>query len=138
MDRDIEHHSFTSAKNKIILKPEWRLTRANTDVFDKLSEIQSALRTALVPYYLWPERLTCEMLDDFKRIRVWATECKKIIWIDLLNAIFKSMEMHDCLYKPLTVFVSMNSNNDSIELFAHRLRNSFYRLSRNERTSNTV
>ncbi|KHJ33781.1 hypothetical protein EV44_g3553 [Erysiphe necator] len=40
LDKDMDHHSFTSAKNKVVLKPERRLTRANTDVFDKLSEIQ--------------------------------------------------------------------------------------------------
>ncbi|KAI6250617.1 hypothetical protein HI914_00622 [Erysiphe necator] len=138
LDRDIDHHSFTSAKNKVVLKPEWRLTRANTDVFDKLSEIQSALRTALVPYYLWPERLTYEMSDDFKGIRVWATECKQITWVDMLNAIFKNLEMHDCLHNLLTTFASMNPTNDSIESFARRLRDSFYRLPRNDRSSSTV
>ncbi|KAI6246686.1 hypothetical protein HI914_04845 [Erysiphe necator] len=125
LDRDIEHHSFTSAKNKVILKPEWRPTRVNADVLDKLSEIHSALKNALVPYYVWPERLTYEMFDDFKGIPVWATECKKIIWVDMLNAIFKNMEMHDCLHILLTIFASMNLNNDSIESFARRLRNSF-------------
>ncbi|RKF62577.1 hypothetical protein OnM2_032053 [Erysiphe neolycopersici] len=63
---------------------------------------------------------------------------KQITWVDMLNAIFKNLEMHDCLHNPLTIFASMSPENDSIESFARRFRNSFYRLSRNDRTSSTV
>ncbi|RKF61729.1 hypothetical protein GcC1_153020, partial [Golovinomyces cichoracearum] len=50
---DINHESFASANNKVILKPEWQLAEANAEVFTKLSHIQTALQIALIPYHLW-------------------------------------------------------------------------------------
>ena len=50
---DIDDQSYTSVKNKIVLKPEWRLVEANSEVFTKLTRIQTALQMALVLYHLW-------------------------------------------------------------------------------------
>ncbi|KAI0997839.1 hypothetical protein K3495_g10352 [Podosphaera aphanis] len=67
---DIDDDVFTSAKNRVTLRPEWRLITADAAVFHKLLQIQNALQTALVPYRLWPQRLTLEMGGDFHGVRV--------------------------------------------------------------------
>ncbi|EPQ61884.1 BgtAc-30005 [Blumeria graminis f. sp. tritici] len=50
---DLNNKSYTSIKNKVVLKPEWQLVVANSEVFTKLSSIQNALHLALIPYHLW-------------------------------------------------------------------------------------
>lgn len=37
--RDVIDDSYSSNKNKVIVKQEWRLSKADTPVFDKLNEI---------------------------------------------------------------------------------------------------
>ncbi|CAD6503661.1 BgTH12-03320 [Blumeria graminis f. sp. triticale] len=120
-------------------KAEWRLVKADIHVFEKLSEIQSALRVALVPYPIWTERLTHEMSGDFKGIRVWANERRNLKWVELLHAKFKNMKRHDCIHSPLTVFASISPDKgDSIYSFDWRLRSAFYGLSQTDRVSRTT
>ncbi|CAD6504358.1 BgTH12-06089 [Blumeria graminis f. sp. triticale] len=139
LDRDIDDKSFTNVKNKVIIKAEWRLVKADIHVFEKLNEIQSALRVALVPYCIWTERLAHEMSSDFKGICVWANERRNLKWIELLHAIFKNMELHDCLHSSLTVFAGISPDKgDSIYSFAWRLRSAFYGLSQTDRVSRTT
>ncbi|VCU39000.1 Bgt-20204 [Blumeria graminis f. sp. tritici] len=66
---DLNNESYTSVKNKVVLKPEWRLVVANSEVFTKLSSIQNALQMALIPYNLWAHRVTIDMSGDFLGIR---------------------------------------------------------------------
>ncbi|RKF81154.1 hypothetical protein GcC1_029033, partial [Golovinomyces cichoracearum] len=47
---ELDNETFTSAKNRVVLKPEWRLVIANGEIFTKLSNIQNALQMALIPY----------------------------------------------------------------------------------------
>ncbi|KHJ34624.1 hypothetical protein EV44_g3586 [Erysiphe necator] len=68
----IQDDAFTSVKNKVILKPEWQLIRADSEVFRKLSNIQNALQMALIPYHLWSQRVIMDMSGDFHGVRVWA------------------------------------------------------------------
>ncbi|RKF83513.1 hypothetical protein GcM3_012021 [Golovinomyces cichoracearum] len=69
---DIDDAAYTSVKNKVVLKPEWKLIEAGSDVFTKLSIIQTALQMNLVPYHLWGYRVAAEMDGDFLNVRVWA------------------------------------------------------------------
>ncbi|CAD6501564.1 BgTH12-01815 [Blumeria graminis f. sp. triticale] len=67
---DVNHEAYTSIKNKVIIRPELRLDKANSTVFSKLAEIQSAFRIALVLYWYWPQRLCLDMKEDFQCTRV--------------------------------------------------------------------
>ncbi|VDB87790.1 Bgt-51813 [Blumeria graminis f. sp. tritici] len=40
--RNIEDNMYTSSKNRVVIKPEYRLKKADITVFEKLRHIQSA------------------------------------------------------------------------------------------------
>ncbi|CAD6505448.1 BgTH12-00939 [Blumeria graminis f. sp. triticale] len=81
---EVNHEAYTSIINKVIIRPELRLHKANFTVFSKLAEIQSAFRIALVPYWYWPQRLCLDMKEDFQCTRVWAEENPATTWPLLL------------------------------------------------------
>ena len=135
---DLHDESFTSVKNKVVLKPEWQLIVANSDVFKKLSLIQSALQIALIPYHLWAQRVTMEMSGDFYSVRAWAIT-KRPSWILLLEAIFTTMQRLNALHSPLTTFSLLKpQSNESAHAFAWRLRDSYYHLAGNDRASDST
>lgn len=106
LERDINNDTFTSRKNKVVIKPEWRLDVADEKIFDKLSEIQSVFQVfqvfqvSLIPYCLWVERLTYEMSNEFMGVKTWAIQARHITWTQLLEAIFIAMKENDVLHSP--------------------------------------
>lgn len=135
---DIQDAAYTSVKNKVVLKPEWRLIVANGEVFNKLHHIQNALQMALVPYYLWASRVTIDMSGDFHGVRVWASG-KKLSWIQLLEAIFTTMQRLNVLNSPFTAFSLITpKKEESPHDFAWRLRDAFYQLSGTDRESDST
>ncbi|KHJ34625.1 hypothetical protein EV44_g3373 [Erysiphe necator] len=134
----IQDDAFTSVKNKVILKPEWQLIRADSEVFLKLSNIQNALQMALIPYHLWSQRVIMDMSGDFHGVRVWAMG-KHPTWILLLEAIFATMQRLNVLHSPLTTFSLLSpKNNESPQAFTWRLRDAYYNLSGTDRTSDST
>ncbi|KAI6246987.1 hypothetical protein HI914_04835 [Erysiphe necator] len=127
--QDVQDDVYTSVKNKVVLKPEWRLVVANSEVFNKLTQIQNALQIALIPYHLWTKRVTMDMSGDFHAVRVWAIG-RNPTWIELLEAIFTTMQRLNVLYSPFTKFSLLTpQKNESPHTFAWRLRDAFYQLS---------
>ncbi|KAI0992736.1 hypothetical protein K3495_g15449 [Podosphaera aphanis] len=125
-------------KNRVSLRPEWRLVTADAAVFQKLSQIQNALQTALVPYRLWSQRLILEMSGDFHGVRVWASG-RHVTWPTLLEAIFPTMQRLDVLHSPMTIFSQIfPSKDETIRTFAWRMREAFYNLSGSDRESDTT
>ncbi|ORY70399.1 uncharacterized protein BCR38DRAFT_481533 [Pseudomassariella vexata] len=55
----------TQSKNKVNISAGLRLVRADDRVFDKLGQIQTLLKIALVPYKLWASRVALELSGDF-------------------------------------------------------------------------
>ncbi|KAI0998221.1 hypothetical protein K3495_g9974 [Podosphaera aphanis] len=119
---DIDDEAFTNVKNKVVLKPEWRLIEANSDVFTKLSHIQTALRMALIPYHFWANRVAMEMSGDFLSIKAWSTG-RRLEWTTLLEAIFTTMQRLDVLHSPATAFALLKPNDkESAKAFSWRIR----------------
>lgn len=136
--QDIQDDAFTSVKNKVILKPEWRLIVANADVFKKLSNIQNALQIALIPYHLWAQRVAIEMSGDFSSVRIWSAG-KRLSWILFLEGIFTTMQRLNVLHSPFTTFSLLTpKDTESAHAFAWRLRDTFYNLSGIDRQSDTT
>lgn len=139
LQKDVQDDQFTSIKNKVILRPELRLSKVDATTFTKLSEIQTAFRIALVPYWYWPQRLCLEMSEDFQGIRVWVEENSSVSWVMLLEAIFTMMQQLDLLHSPRTIFTRLAVNTgENIVSFASRLRSAFYQLSKNDRECDSV
>ncbi|KHJ32295.1 hypothetical protein EV44_g1239 [Erysiphe necator] len=136
--QDVQDDVYTSVKNKVVLKPEWRLVVANSEVFNKLTQIQNALQIALIPYHLWTKRVTMDMSGDFHAACVWAIG-RNPTWIELLETIFTMMQRLNVLYSPFTKFSLLTpQKNESSHTFAWRLRDAFYQLSRQDRESDTT
>ncbi|POS82548.1 hypothetical protein EPUL_005935, partial [Erysiphe pulchra] len=136
--QDVQDDAFTSVKNKVILKPEWRLIVANADVFKKLSNIQNALQIALIPYHLWAQRVAIEMSGDFSSVRIWSAG-KRLSWIVFLEGIFTTMQRLNALHSPFTTFSLLTpKDTESAYAFAWRLRDTFYNLSGIDRQSDTT
>ena len=134
---DIDDTAYASVKNKVILKPEWRLVEANSDIFTKLTRIQTALQMALVPYHLWAHRVASDMDGDFLSVRIWAAG-RQPGWIPLLEAVFTTMQRLDMLHDPMTAFSRLRPNdNESSKSFVWRIRVAFYRLSGTDRYSDS-
>ncbi|VCU39333.1 Bgt-51808 [Blumeria graminis f. sp. tritici] len=137
--RNIEDNMYTSSKNRVVIKPEYCLKKADITVFEKLRHIQSAFPIALVPYHLWAERLSHELDEDFMGIRVWSASRHNLTWVEILHAIFVAMTDHDALCSPLTTFSSVAPiKMESVIFFTKRFRRAFYMLSANDRNSPSV
>ncbi|CAD6498927.1 BgTH12-04583 [Blumeria graminis f. sp. triticale] len=116
---EINHEAYTRIKNKVVIRPDLRLDKANSTVFLKLAEIQSALGIALVPYWYWPQRLYLERKEDFQGTRVWAEENPSTTWYLLLEDIFKIMQRLDVLHSPRTLFSHLSAKHgEDINFFA--------------------
>ncbi|SZF00675.1 unnamed protein product [Blumeria hordei] len=115
--RNIEDNMYTSSKNRVVIKLEYSLKKADITVFEKLRHIQSAFRVALVPYHLWAERLSHELDEDFMGIRIWSASRPNLTWVEMLHAIFVAMTDHDALRSPLTIFSSVAPKKESIIIF---------------------
>ncbi|VDB84225.1 Bgt-20623 [Blumeria graminis f. sp. tritici] len=136
---EVNHEAYTSIKNKVIIRPELRLDKANSTVFSKLAEIQSVFRIALVPYWYWPQRLCLDMKEDFQCTRVWAEENPATTWPLLLEAIFKTMQRLDVLHSPRTIFSRLAARDgEDVKSFTTRIRECYYGLSKQDRGSNTT
>ncbi|KHJ31568.1 hypothetical protein EV44_g5497 [Erysiphe necator] len=136
--KDIQDDAFASVKNKVVLKPEWRLVVANGEIFDKLLQIQNALQMALIPYHMWAKRVAMDMGGDFHGVRIWSSG-KNLTWIELLEAIFTTMQRLNVLHSPFTTFSLIIPNkNESPHAFAWRLREAFYKLSGTDRESDST
>lgn len=136
--RDIQDDAYASVKNKVVLKPEWRLVVANVEIFDKLLLIQNALQMALIPYHMWAKRVAMDMGGDFHGVRVWSSG-RNLTWIELLEAIFTTMQRLNVLHSPFTTFSLIIPNkNESPHAFAWRLREAFYKLSGIDRDSDST
>lgn len=48
------------------------------------------------------------------------------------------MEFHDCLHSPMAIFADMIPKNESIESFARRVRQVFFKISRVDWSSQTI
>ncbi|KAI6248929.1 hypothetical protein HI914_02614, partial [Erysiphe necator] len=61
--RDIHDDTYISIKNKLVLKQEHKLKKADASVYSKLAQIKQnqAFKMALVPYWHWPWRLSLEL-----------------------------------------------------------------------------
>ncbi|KAI0999759.1 hypothetical protein K3495_g8439 [Podosphaera aphanis] len=135
---EIDDEAFNNVKNKVVLKPEWRLIEANSDVFTQLSHIQTALRMALIPYHLWANRVAMEMSGDFLSIKAWSTG-RRLEWTTLLEPIFTTMQRLDVLHSPASVFALLKPNDkESAKAFSWRIRDSFYKLSDTDRDSDST
>ncbi|CAD6505127.1 BgTH12-00622 [Blumeria graminis f. sp. triticale] len=136
---EVNHEAYTSIKNKVIIRPELRLDKANSTVFFKLAEIQSALRIALVPYWYWPQRLCLDMKEDFQCTRVWAEENPATTWPLLLEAIFKTMQQLDVLHSPRTILPRLAARDgEDIKSFTTQICKCYNCLSKQDRGSNTT
>ncbi|CAD6500752.1 BgTH12-06459 [Blumeria graminis f. sp. triticale] len=133
---EINHETNTNVSNNVILRPDLFLDKADSSVFVKLAEIQSAFRISLVPYWYWPWRLCQQMRDDFQGTRVWAEENIFVTWPMLLEEIFKTMQRLGVLHSPGTIFSRLTARSgEHIDSFAMRIKDSYYQLSRLDRES---
>ncbi|CAD6503108.1 BgTH12-02777 [Blumeria graminis f. sp. triticale] len=108
---EINHEAYTRKNSKVVIWPDLCLNKANSTVFLKLAEIQSALGIALVPYWYWPQRLCLEMKVDFQGTHVWAEEDPSTTWPLLLEDIFKTMQQLDVLHGPRTLFSRLSAKD---------------------------
>ncbi|VDB88347.1 Bgt-51484 [Blumeria graminis f. sp. tritici] len=103
---NIEDNMYTSSRNRVVIKLEYSLKKADIPVFEKLRHIQSAFRIALVPYHLWAGRLSHELDEDFMGVRVCSASRPSLTRVEILHAIFVATTDHDALRSPLTTFSS--------------------------------
>ncbi|KAI0998052.1 hypothetical protein K3495_g10139 [Podosphaera aphanis] len=115
-------------KNKINFKHDTKLSTANHKVLQTLGDIQDQLKLALIPYYLWPMKVTAIMDKDFKQVSVWAKE-SNVTWLDLVEGIIQDLKQHRSLYSPMTIFSKLTPHSGETKLeFSERIKDTFYRL----------
>ncbi|KAI0997543.1 hypothetical protein K3495_g10645 [Podosphaera aphanis] len=136
---EVPYEDFeTSFKNRAFLKPEWRLIKAKDNTFVKLRLIQSSLYTSLVPYRLWPQRISSELDGDFHLVRR-LIEQFNIDWLQTIEAIIKVLKNHQVLHMPVPAFARlMPFQGENYEDYSWRIRDSFFKLPLNERGTSTT
>lgn len=118
-----------SARGKVSIPKELRLTVADATVLDKLEKIQVQLRTAMIPYELWPSRIVMELSGDFESVSKWAV-ANQPPWPLLIEAIVQVLGEHNALHSTVTKFSTLLPFKDEAYVnFAWRVRDAFYKLS---------
>ncbi|KAI0993209.1 hypothetical protein K3495_g14975 [Podosphaera aphanis] len=128
-------YGVTSHKNKIFFKPDTKLVNADHLAITVLGEVQDQLKTALIPYHLWSNRLVSIMDGDFKQVAAWA-KASNLSWLDLIEAIIQVLRKHRAIYSPMTRFSKLTPTPGKDDLtFAIQIRDAFYKLPIQHRAS---
>lgn len=124
-----------SARSKVTFQKEHRLTMADATVLDKLEKIQVILRTAMIPYEMWPARVVLELSGDFAHVARWALN-NQPSWPLLVEAILQVLGEHNALHATITVFSTMLPFKDEAYInFAWRVRDAYYKLSQTQQNA---
>ena len=130
--------SGSCSDRNIVIKSEWKLSRASSDVFSKLRDIQTALYLAMIPYNLWPQRVAIEMDGDFILVRRIIGQFD-VSWMQTLEAFFETLDNHEMLQEPVPEFARLAPYKDESYLdYAWRVRNRLFNLPMYIRGSNIV
>ncbi|POS81749.1 hypothetical protein EPUL_006141, partial [Erysiphe pulchra] len=108
-------YGATSHKNRVTFAPGTFLSFADSKVLPTLVQVQDQLKTALIPYHLWPMRLVSIMNEDFQQVATWAKRGSPT-WLDLIEAIIQVLKKHQTLYSQMTQFARMAPKNDEDKL----------------------
>lgn len=120
-------------KNKVNFPHGLKLSRADHTVFDKLRQIQTQLQAHLVPYENWAKRVALELSGDFQQLRGYIEARKAAPWLLMVEGIIQVMNDHKVIFSAMAAFTTLLPFKDEVYTnFASRIRDSFYRLSRDQ------
>lgn len=106
----------------------WKLCKADESVIRHLKLYQDALVEAAWPYKLWVSRMSTELSGDFRAVKQWAL-VRNPSWILFCEAIFSTLDKHNALTLPWSLFTTMTrKKKETILQFAYRIRDDFYEL----------
>jgi len=128
-------HAF---RNKVAFPATLKIMKADYTVFEKLEQMQTLLRTALIPYSNWAPRVALELSGDFRRVKGWA-EAVQPTWTLFIEAIIQVLYDHDALHSSVTAFTTMLPFKDEAYInFAWRIREAFYCLSTTQQNTYAI
>lgn len=125
---DLYNYTGTSDSNKLFIKQDLRLVKADHTIFSKLKKIQTLFQTSLIPYNSWSQRLAGKLTGDFKRVGLYIGS-NNPDWITTLEAIFLVMQRRNALHNPVSAFCRFSPMADEQPTdVAWRISTVFYKM----------